>query len=168
MVIVRRTFGVCVVDAARDRLACGVGQSPAEPPPDETPDQPAPYSYLGEPSLQSLPPAPEVPPDAGAPTTIPQFLGRFALLYGMGIGTVVYVVGYALSFLTGQSQGQGYWAFAWLAIGFGISFVLMLVGIVLTVLARTRQFGAGLLISIAIGLIAGSGVCVALLSATSN
>jgi hypothetical protein len=86
----------------------------------------------------------------------------------MGIGTVVYVVGYALSFLTGQSQGQGYWAFAWLAIGFGISFVLMLVGIVLTVLPRTRQFGAGLLISIAIGLIAGSGVCIALLSATSN
>jgi hypothetical protein len=73
-----------------------------------------------------------------------------------------------LSFLTGQSQGQGYWAFAWLAIGFGISFVLMLVGIVLTVLPRTRQFGAGLLISIAIGLIAGSGVCIALLSATSN
>jgi hypothetical protein len=36
------------------------------------------------------------------------------------------------------------------------------------VLPRTRQFGAGLLISIAIGLIAGSGVCIALLSATGN
>lgn len=151
-----------------------MGQSPAEPPPpDETPDQPAPYSYLGEPSLSSppggLPPAPQVPPTAGAPTTPPQFLGRFALLYGMGIGTLVYVIGYALSFLDGSAdQGQGYWAFAWLAIGFGLSFVLLLIGIVLVVLPRTRQFGAGLLISIAIGLIAGSGVCIALLSATGN
>ena len=86
----------------------------------------------------------------------------------MAIGTVVYIVGYALSFLTGSDQGQGYWAFAWLSIGVGISFLLFLVGVVLTVLPRSRQFGAGLLISIAIGLIAGSGVCIALLSATSN
>jgi hypothetical protein len=110
-----------------------------------------------------------VPPTAGAPTTPPQFLGRFAIFYGMGIGTLVYVIGYALSFLGGGTdQGQGYWAFAWLAAGVGISFLLFLVGVVLTVLPRSRQFGAGLLISIAIGLIAGSGVCIALLSATGN
>jgi hypothetical protein len=91
------------------------------------------------------------------------------MLWGIGIGTVVYIIGYALSFLDGGAdQGQGYWAFAWLSIGIGVSFLLFLIGLVLTILARTRLFGAGLLISIAIGLIAGSGVCIALLSATSN
>jgi hypothetical protein len=123
--------------------------------PTENPDQP-------QPGPDQLPPAPPVAPTAGLPEQ-PRFLGRAAPLYGLVAGTLVYALGYALALATGYDQ-QGYWALGWIAAGLLVTVVVFLIGLPMTIIARTRGFGAGLLISMAIGLIVGSGVCIALLS----
>jgi hypothetical protein len=123
--------------------------------PGEHPEQPHP-----EPGR--LPPAPPVAPTAGQPEQ-PRFLGRAAPLYGLVAGIVVYALGYTVALATGYDQ-QGYWALGWIAAGFLVSVVVLLIGLPMTIVVRTRGFGAGLLISMAIGLIVGSGVCIALLS----
>jgi hypothetical protein len=103
-----------------------------------------------------------MPPVPLAPAP-PRFLGRAAPLYGLVAGTLAYVLGYGLAVSTGYDQ-QGNWALSWLAAGALVSVPVFLVGLALTIIARTRAFGAGVLISIAFGLIVGSGVCIALLS----
>ena len=102
-----------------------------------------------------MPPAPIEPVQ-------PRFLGQAAPLYGLVAGTLVYVLGYALAVAGGYDQ-QGYWALGWIAAGFLVSVLVFLIGLPMTIIARTRAFGAGLLISMAIGLIVGSGVCIVLL-----
>jgi len=93
----------------------------------------------------------------------PRFLGRAAPLYGLVAGTLAYVLGYGIAVASGYDD-EGYWVLGWLGAGFGVSVIVFLAGLPLTIIARTRAFGAGVLISMAIGLIAGSGVCIALLS----
>ncbi len=125
---------------------------PGEHPPELPPVQPP-----------ELPSAPQVSPTEGAPAP-PGWLGRSAPLVGIGVGLLLYLVAYGLSFsFTGGRDDQGYWAIGFVLLGFVASVVLFIPGLVLTILQRTRGFGAGLLISIAIGLLVGGGVCIALL-----
>jgi hypothetical protein len=112
--------------------------------------------------MPPMPPMPSMPPVPVGPPA-PRFLGRAAPLYGLAAGTLAYVLGYGLAVASGFDQ-QGYWALGWIAAGFLVSVVVFLLGLPLTIITRTRAFGAGVLISMAIGLIVGSGVCIALLS----
>jgi len=129
-----------------------------EPGPDEQ-DQPGELPPVQPPELPS---APQVSPSEGAPPAPPGWLGRYAPLVGIGFGLLLYLVAYGLSFTSGRDD-QGYWAIGFVLLGFVASVVLFIAGLVLTILQRTRGFGAGLLISIAIGVLVGGGVCVALL-----
>lgn len=93
----------------------------------------------------------------------PRFLGRAAPLYGLVAGTLAYVLAYGGAVVGGFDE-QGYWALSWLGAGALVSVPVFLVGLTLTIIAHTRAFGAGVLISIGFGLIVGSGVCIAVLS----
>jgi len=126
------------------------GEHPPAQPPELAPVQPP-----------ELPSAPQVSPTEGAPAT-PGWLGRSAPLVGIGVGLLLYAVAYGLT-LTGGRDDQGYWAIGFLVFGALASVILFIAGLVLTILQRTRGFGAGLLISIAIGVLVGGGVCIALL-----
>jgi hypothetical protein len=113
------------------------------------------------PPAPPLPPAPALPPQPQPP----RFLGQFALLYGLGLGTLVYAIGYGLAVAgSGGLNSDGSWALAWLAVELAITVLVVVGGITLTVIGYTRAFGSGVLISLAMGLIVGNGVCIALLS----
>ena len=131
---------------------------PGEQPPVQPGEQPPELLPVQPPELPS---APQVSPTEGAPAP-PGWLGRSAPLVGIGVGLLLYLVAYGLSFTSGRDD-QGYWAIGFVLLGFLASVVLFIAGLVLTILQRTRGFGAGLLISIAIGVLVGGGVCIALL-----
>jgi len=91
------------------------------------------------------------------------FLGRYAVLYGMGLGTVVYAVGFGLS-LTALGGDRLAWFGTWAVIAGIVTLGVLAGGIVCVSIRRTRSFGAGLLISLAIGLFVGNGACIAIVS----
>jgi hypothetical protein len=94
----------------------------------------------------------------------PGWLGRKAPLVGIGAGLALFALGYALALVAGGVDDQGYWLLGLLASGFLVTLILLIAGITLTVIKHTRAFGAGLLISIAVGVLAGGGVCFAVLA----
>jgi hypothetical protein len=143
---------VFVVDTSRERLACIVVENPEPQPRPDDEKEPG-----------ALPPAPPVQPTEGIPPPPPGFLGRWAVLYGVAAGTVVYALAYGASLVNGTDTA-GYWVFAWLGYGALATVVMLIAGNVLAIIRKTRGFGMGLLISIGVGIIAGSGVCIALLS----
>jgi hypothetical protein len=116
-----------------------------------------------------LPPAPTYLPPApalsqGEATTQPGWLGRAALPTGLGIGFAAFVITYAV--FAGSSGGANDEGYAALGIFVGsllVTPIVLTAGIVLTVIQRTRMFGTGLLISLALGILSGAGVCVVLL-----
>jgi hypothetical protein len=108
------------------------------------------------------PPPPPLAPMVPEP---PRFLGRFAVLYGMGLGTLCFAVGFAVS-LAALGGDQQTWFFTWGLIAVLVTIVVLAAGITCIVMPRTRGFGAGLLISLAIGIIVGNGACIAILANT--
>jgi hypothetical protein len=136
-------------------------QDPAQPqPPATPPPPPSPPAFPPPP-----PPAPPLQPGELAGPA-PGWLGRKAPLVGIGAGLILFALGYTLSFAGGADE-QGYWLLGLLASGFLVTVILLIAGITLTVIKHTRAFGAGLLISIGIGVLVGGGVCFAALAATS-
>ena len=107
-----------------------------------------------------FPPPPPLGPMVPEP---PRFLGRFAVLYGTGLGTLCYAIGFAGSLLA-LRQDQGTWFFTWGLIAVLVTIAVLAAGITCVVIQRTRGFGAGLLISLAIGIIVGNGACIAILA----
>jgi hypothetical protein len=85
------------------------------------------------------------------------------VLYGIAAGTVSYALAYGASLL-GARDRLDYWVFAWLGYGALATVAMLIAGNVLVVIRKTRGFGTGLLISIGVGIIAGSGVCIAFLN----
>lgn len=113
----------------------------------------------------AFPQAPRLSPTEPAPEQ-PRWLGPYAPLIGGGVGTLLYAITFGLSVaLAGGVNSDGYWVIGYFVFAVGLSVVLFTAGIVLVAIQRTRAFGAGLLISIAIGAIVGGGVCVAVLTA---
>lgn len=151
---------------------------PAPPVPSAPP--PAPPVPSAPPPLPTAPPpatpwpAPPPAPPLGAYEVIPPppgWLGRRALPIGLASGTGLYVLGYALSLLGGfSSRGSGDYepavgGFLVIIAGVLITLVLLLAGVILAAIQRTRMFGAGMLISVSIGVLCGGGICVAILTA---
>jgi len=132
-------------------------QDPAQPEPPETPLPPPPAPPAFPP-----PPAPALQPSELAGPD-PGWLGRKAPFVGIGAGLALFALGYSLS-LAGGTDDDGYWLLGLLVYGFLVTVVVAIAGITLTVIRHTRAFGAGLLISVAIGVLAGGGVCVAVLA----
>jgi hypothetical protein len=147
-----------------------------QPPDDQDPAQPQPPAPPPPPSPPPLPPPPPPPafPPPPAPSLQPGelagpdpgWLGRKAPFVGIGAGLALFALGYALS-LAGGTDDQGYWLLGLLVSGFLVTVILSIAGLTLTVIKHTRAFGAGLLISVAIGVLIGGGVCVAVLAGTT-
>ena len=112
----------------------------------------------------TYPPPPPVDPELPEPQ---RFLGRFALLYGMGVGTLCYAIGFAVSLpALGSSDDMMSWFGVWILIAVIVTLGVLFAGVTCVSIQRTRAFGAGLLISLAIGIIVGNGACFAVLSTT--
>ena len=139
-------------------------QDPAQPEPSETPPPPPPPPAFPPPAFPPPPPPPLQAGELAGPD--PGWLGRKAPFVGIGAGLALFALGYTLP-LAGGVDDQGYWLLGLLVSGFLVTVILGIAGITLTVIKRTRAFGAGLLISIAIGVLAGGGVCVAFIAASA-
>lgn len=138
-----------------------MSEPPVAPPPPEPPQHPG-----------SVPPA--IQPQYTVPSAnVDRWLGARAQYFGIGAGTAVYVLGYlitaVLTFVeTDQTERQ------LAALGGSIlteivaTPIVLVAAIVLMAIPRTRPFGAGLAISLAIGILCGGGVCTALLFAVSR
>lgn len=91
------------------------------------------------------------------------------LLIGLGAGFVLYALILAFSVLIGlDGQGyddQGYWALNLIGFMLVVTLLVLIAGLVMVFMPKTRKLGAGLLISIAVGLFVDGGTCVALLAA---
>ena len=113
-----------------------------------------------QPPGEPQPPVHPIPPE--------QRPGRNPLVVGLVSGGILYVVALLAGVLI--STGGAKWADAWVGmfvVLLGLSPIALIVGIVLTVVRRTRLFGAGLLISVALGITIGGGVCVAVINSTA-
>jgi hypothetical protein len=99
------------------------------------------------------------------PAEPPRFLGRFAMVYGIGLGTLCYAIGFGAS-LAALHGDTTTWFGVWVAVAFFVTLGVLVAGITCVSIQRTRPFGAGLLISLAIGIIVGNGACIAVLSNT--
>jgi hypothetical protein len=79
------------------------------------------------------------------------------------VGLSLYALVWLFAATTGFDPGS-YWSLNVL-IGIVLATIIAIIaGIVMVIIPRTRLFAAGLLLSIAIGLIADSGVCIALVA----
>jgi U5 snRNP spliceosome subunit len=149
---------------------------PTWPPPDpQPPHQPPPH----QPPHQAAPP----PPPPPLPWTQPQYAvpppqadrsqSPRAIVYGLGIGMAIYLLAYiataAFTFAQPSRGERGYVALAASFVSGGIATgVVLLASIVLMVIRRTRILGAGMVISIALGILCGGGVCTALVVGTAG
>ncbi|WP_045274028.1 hypothetical protein, partial [Microbacterium terrae] len=102
------------------------------------------------------PPPGEEPP--GAPQPSPG--GHGSLWLGIGIGVAAFLLVWALSLLVGGTDMYWIPIMAWL----GMPPLLLIAGIILAVIPRTRRTGAGILIAVGAGVLIVGGVCVALLT----
>jgi hypothetical protein len=94
-----------------------------------------------------------------------RFLGRFAMVYGIGLGTLCYAIGFGAS-LAALHGDTTTWFGTWVQVAAFVTLAALVVGITLVSIPFTRPFGAGLLISVAIGIVVGNGACIAVLSNT--
>lgn len=136
-------------------------------PPGE-PGAPEPREGPGE--AGPVPDAPSTPPEL--PAAPPLEAGQAASserpalarpIWGVVVGVVLYLAAYGLVLGQGIDTAD-YWAINYAVSGFLLTVALLVAGVILTVIRRTRGFGAGMLISVAIGVLGGGGVCVALLA----
>jgi hypothetical protein len=74
------------------------------------------------------------------------------------------VLAYVLTVLIAGRGDPSAWQYGWAISGALASCVLLVTGLVLVIVERTRVFGAGVLISIGIALVVGGGICVAVLN----
>jgi hypothetical protein len=129
-----------------------VTEPPAQPaePSGQDPSGPDPSGLPGEPA-----------PAAPSPS------GRQRLI-GIGVGLLGYVVALLLAVFqigtTGDDAGltplyYAIFAALWSAI-------LIVAGVVLVVIDRTRAFGVGVLIAVAIGVFGGGGICIGIAAGT--
>jgi hypothetical protein len=109
--------------------------------------------YPPPPALGPVPPEPR------------RFLGRFAMLYGIGGGVLCYAIGFGASLAALHGDAMR-WFGTWVQVAAFVTLAALVAGITLVSIPFTRSFGAGLLISVAIGIVVGNGACFALLSTT--
>jgi hypothetical protein len=126
----------------------------------QAPEQAAAQAPAHDPGLPVAPAlgADEARPPVG-PDPAPGGLKVAAI--GFGVGLVFYALVVALS-----AAGRGsddYWLLGLFLGLIAVSLVLLVAGVVLVVIRRTRMFGVGLLISIAVGVLVDGGTCIALL-----
>jgi hypothetical protein len=96
-----------------------------------------------------------------------------AILYGLGAGMVIYLLAYvatvAFTFAEPDRSLRGYIALLASFVTGGIATgVVLIASIVLMVIRRTRILGAGMIISIALGVVGATGVCLALFAGTAG
>lgn len=103
------------------------------------------------------PPSPPPPYDYGPPPP-PRSGGSIWLGIGIGIGIVALL--WLSSIALSNSSAFEVVILVWLA----MPLIMLIAGIVLIVLPRTRRTGAGILISMGAAVLIGGGVCVALLT----
>ncbi|WP_193608443.1 hypothetical protein [Nocardioides lijunqiniae] len=94
--------------------------------------------------------------------TEPGQLRGHLIVLGVVVGAVVCWIWIVLSLVLGFGAAYGNDSDVPAVIGLAAAVLPVVVGIVLLVRPRTRQFGAGFLMGISIGFIAGAGVCAAL------
>ena len=131
-------------------------------PDDQGPPPPTPAPPLPPAGLPSAPPL--TPSEASTPRS-DQGRRRQVLIGGL-VGVVLYGLLVTTSMAAGGSD-QGAWV---LSLFFGmivLTIVMVIAGGLLVAFGRTRSFGIGLLIAIAIGVFVSGGVCVALIAGAS-
>jgi hypothetical protein len=99
-----------------------------------------------------------------APTT-PSSSGRQRLI-GIGAGLLAYVAALLLAIIQVGASGDsaGYTALYYAIFAAVVSVILIVAGIVLVIIDRTRALGTGVLISVAIGVFCGGGICIGIAS----
>jgi len=129
---------------------------PSAPPPPGLPPAPPPPGLPPAPPPPGLPPAPPLSGGEGPPGSRNL---RPAIIGGV-VGLAIYGLHIALSFAasSGDQTSVLISLFAGIIL---LTIVLMVAGIVLVIIPRTRMFAVGLLIAIAIGAFVDSGVCIA-------
>lgn len=115
-----------------------------------------------------VPPPPPPPPPGPGPVAPPVASGGSILLgLGIGLGTMAATVGlaWALSGALSLPQLLTDWVGSIAGI---LPFGMIIVGIVLSALPKTRRTGAGILLSYGILILVAGGLCVALLAGLST
>jgi hypothetical protein len=98
---------------------------------------------------------PLAPSDARAPTSTTK-----RMLPGFVIGVVLY--GLLLGFsLASRVEGDNYWSLGVAVLIGGLTVVMLLPAVLLAARQRSRYWGVGLLLAVAVGLFVDSGVCIA-------
>ncbi|MBX6750496.1 MAG: hypothetical protein IRY85_12645 [Micromonosporaceae bacterium] len=139
---------------------------PAWPPPHQPPPQQPPH--------QPPPQPPGIQPQYATPAPpVDRWQGPQAILYGLGAGMAIYLLAYiatvAFTFAEPSRGERGVAALAASFVSGGIATgVVLVASIVLMAIRRTRIFGAGMVISIALGVLCGGGVCTALVVGTAG
>jgi hypothetical protein len=88
------------------------------------------------------------------------------LVVGIVAGLILYAIGFLVSSLTTRELDGN----AAVSLFFALVFttpILLLVGIVLVAIPRTRMGGAGLLLSVSVGVLCFGGVCVAVVQSVA-
>jgi len=125
----------------------------------------------------SEPPEGTPPPGIQPQYSVPvppsdRWLGRRAPYYGLGAGMAIYLIAYITTVILTFSEARsdrGLMALVSSIIGNSIATLLVLIAaIVLLIIRRTRAFGAGVAIAIALGMVCGGGVCTALVFGLSS
>lgn len=96
------------------------------------------------------------------PLPEPKEIRAWPIIGGLVLGVVVCWVWITVSLFTGFTASYGYDNNAAAIGAVALAGVPVLLGIVFLVVPRTRQLGAGFLMGISIGFIAGAGVCASL------
>jgi hypothetical protein len=115
------------------------------------------------------PSAPQTPPALPSePVTATPSAGGRQRLIGIGAGLLGYLVALLLAVIQVASTGDdaGYTALYYAIFAAVLSVVLIVAGVVLVVIERTRAFGAGVLIAVAIGVFCGGGICIGIAAGT--
>jgi hypothetical protein len=116
---------------------------------------------MSEPPEPPKPPEPaQFPQPSSCETGPAQGRSGGSLLRGLLTGTFVYVAVPALSLL-GGTQG-GYFGIFWIVLEIVVTIVVIFAGIGMVANRDTRLTGAGVFLSLALGIIVTNGVCIGL------
>lgn len=125
--------------------------------PDESPDEPQPHV----PPLPVAPPVSE--PEHGPYPSPDQVTSSRPPYASLAVGLLLYAIVAGYMIANGMDK-QGYNSLGYFVAIVFLSMMLFIAGIATVVSPRSRHTGAGLLISVAIGIIVDGGVCVGLIS----